>query len=221
MAQPFFSKSLIATISPVIALAAYFSPFNQHSEWHLWCFWGFLCTFVLPVGITVALGQSPLQWGLSLGDWRFGFLCVVVGLVVMTGLGLWAVNQPDFLAYYFPIAIQHQQAPGRFWLSLFAYMLGWEFFFRGFLLFGLAGQPDHLTLLPIQPKVWLAISFSTLLFGLSHWGKPVLELIGSFLAGVFLCLIAWRTRSCWAPIVLHTLVFGLFTLLVQWRTLGF
>jgi membrane protease YdiL (CAAX protease family) len=93
-----------------------------------------------------------------------------------------------------------------------AYMLGWEFLFRGFLLFGLAGSEKPV---PTRRLVG-AVAFSTLLFGLSHLGKPLPEVVGSFCAGVILCAIAWTTQSVLAPVLLHTIVFGMFTAQVAW-----
>ncbi len=213
--RPTFEALLIAVTGTLLAAACYFSPFSQHTHWTAWCLWGFFCGFVLPLALAVALGRSPLQWGLTVGDWRLGLATIGVGFFAMLVLGLWVVHRPEFQAYYSPLAWQHQGAPLLFWLALLAYMTGWEFLFRGFLLFGLAGQPEQPTFLPRSPRVWGATAFSTMLFGLTHWGKPVLELLGSFLAGVLLCLIAWRTRSCFVPILLHTLVFGSFVVLVQ------
>lgn len=216
-----WAKSVIVVTTGVLsALACYFSPYNQHTHWVQSCLWWFLCCFILPIGVAVALGFPLTELGLTIGDWLWNAIFVFAGLAVMIGFGFWAANQPDFQAYYLPIAIQHRSAPLVFWLSLFAYMLGWEFLFRGFLLFGLSGIPKRKELFPSDLKAWYAISLSTLLFGLSHFGKPLPEFIGSFIAGIALCLIAWRTRSCFAPILLHTFVFGLFTVLVQSKYLS-
>lgn len=208
---------VIAFSGTLLTIACYFAPYNQHTHWVQWCLWGFFCGFLLPLSIAVALNLPVRDLGLTIGDWRFGTVSVLLGLTVMFGLGFWASFQPEFQTYYLSIALQHKDSPLLFWLSLLAYMTGWEFLFRGFLLFGLVGKPPQTELLPRNLKVWTAIGFSTSLFGLSHWGKPLPELIGSFVAGVILCLIAWRTRSCLAPILLHTFVFGMFTVMVQFR----
>lgn len=206
--------AVIAVTGSLMVLACYFSPYNQHTHWVRWCFWGFFCGFVLPVSVAIAIGQPLPRLGLTIGDWQWGSFFVLAGLTVMAGLSFWAAKQPDFCAYYYPLAAQYREAPLIFWLSLLAYMTGWEFLFRGFLLFGLGGMPKRAELIPNDLRSWTAIGFSTLLFGLSHWGKPLPELVGSFIAGIVLCLIARRTSSCLAPIILHTLVFGLFVALV-------
>lgn len=210
-------SSAIALVGILLTLACYFAPYNQHTHWVQWSLWGFFCGFLLPLSVAIATGLPIKDLGLTIGDWKFGAASVLLGLAVMSGFGTWASLQPDFQNYYLTIALQHKSSPVSFWLSLLFYMVGWEFLFRGFLLFGLAGKPTKAELLPRTPKVWSAVSFSTLLFGLSHWGKPLPELAGSFIAGAILCLIAWRTHSCLAPILLHTLVFGMFALMVQFR----
>ena len=210
------AKSFVIAIAGILlTLACYFSPYNQHTHWVQWSLWGFLCGFLLPLSLSIALGLPVKDLGLTIGDWKFGAASVLLGLAVMFVFGFWASLQPEFQAYYSLIALQHESAPILFWLSLFAYMTGWEFLFRGFLLFGISGMPKQPEFFPRNLKAWSAIGFSTLLFGLSHWGKPIPEFIGSFAASIILCLIAWRTRSCLAPIFLHTLVFGMFVLLVQ------
>jgi len=153
----------------------------------------------------LAVGKKPWECGLTVGEGRLGLLWVAIGTLGMAFIGQWAAGRPDFRAYYEPLAASLRSAPLTFWLTLFAYMLGWEFLFRGFLLFGLAGNNPSLL------RLLTAVTFSTLLFGASHWGKPLPELLGSFLAGLILCGIAWRTRSLFAPVLLHTLVFGIFT----------
>lgn len=208
-------NSLVVAVSGILlTLACYYAPYNQHTHWFHWCMWGFLCGFLVPLGVAISLGLRWRDLGLSVGDWVFGGIFVLVGLVVMAAFGLWAAKQPDFQAYYALIAIQHQNSPLLFWVSLLAYMTGWEFLFRGFLLFGISGMPERVEIFPRTLKAWFAIGFSTLLFGLSHWGKPLPEFLGSFVAGIILCLAAWRTRSCLAPILLHTLVFGMFVVFV-------
>jgi hypothetical protein len=204
----FAHDALIALTAILATFACYFAPVSSHVHWLGWCLWGFLCGFVLPSGMSLAMGKNLCDCGLTVGEWRLGFLAVALGTFGMALIGQWAALRPDFRDYYEPIANFLRSAPLTFWLSLFAYMLGWEFLFRGFLLFGLAGEKPSLS------RLLTAVTFSTLLFGASHWGKPLPELLGSFLAGLILCGIAWRTRSVFACVLLHTLVFGIFTMQV-------
>jgi membrane protease YdiL (CAAX protease family) len=75
-------------------------------------------------------------------------------------------------------------------------MFSWEFFFRGFMLFGLAKKMDNR----------LAILIQTIPFALMHYRKPPLEAYGSIFAGIFLGIIAIRARSFLPSAILHFLV---------------
>ena len=64
------------------------------------------------------------------------------------------------------------------------YFLAWEFFFRGWMLRGLAGDFG-------SGAIWI----QTIPFALLHFGKPMPETLGAIPAGLFLGWIAWRSRS--------------------------
>jgi len=77
-------------------------------------------------------------------------------------------------------------------LAMGFYMFGWEFFFRGFLLFGL--QKTWL-------RTWGAVFVQAGLFALLHWSwkahaaKPGLEVLTAFPGGLILGALALKTRS--------------------------
>lgn len=85
--------------------------------------------------------------------------------------------------------------PGVFVVYELAYLVkwtAWEFFFRGFLLFGLRpGMGDK------------AVVASTLPFVLAHIGKPEAEILGAIVAGFVLCGLALRSRSIVPGVLLH------------------
>ncbi|MFQ3550062.1 MAG: CPBP family intramembrane glutamic endopeptidase [Armatimonadota bacterium] len=72
------------------------------------------------------------------------------------------------------------------------YLFWWEFFFRGFLLFGLA-----------KWNSFLAVVLQALAFGLLHAGKPPTEVAASFIAGIILGILALRSGSILPCFVLH------------------
>lgn len=114
---------------------------------------------------------------------------------VMT-VPLWvASRRPEFMAYYplrpeaaysWPLFVYHEMSYGL-------YMLSWEFFFRGFLTFGLARRFGQTASLLTQ----------TLAFGVMHYGKPLPEMLGSFVAGYILGWLALRARSFYPGFALH------------------
>ena len=73
--------------------------------------------------------------------------------------------------------------------------VAWEFFFRGFMLFGFGRDFLHRSVL-----------VSTIPFTIMHFGKPELEALGALIAGLVLCYIALRSKSIWPGVLLHWLV---------------
>jgi membrane protease YdiL (CAAX protease family) len=71
----------------------------------------------------------------------------------------------------------------------------WEFFFRGFMLFGFKHDIGG-----------RAVLISTLPFVIIHMNKPEAEMLGSIIAGFALCWIALRSKSIWPGVMIHWLV---------------
>ncbi len=85
---------------------------------------------------------------------------------------------------------------GPSWVALWAltYLplyIGWEFFFRGFLQFGLKKHYG----------VAIAILVPAILTVLMHIGKPEGESWGALVGGIYLGLLALRTRSMVYPLL--------------------
>jgi membrane protease YdiL (CAAX protease family) len=80
-------------------------------------------------------------------------------------------------------------------LAYVIYFVGWEFIYRGFMLFGLA-----------RPLGYYAVFIQTIPFALLHFGKPQVETLSAVLAGILLGYLALRTRSFWYGWLLHILV---------------
>jgi membrane protease YdiL (CAAX protease family) len=86
------------------------------------------------------------------------------------------------------------------------YLFCWEFFFRGYLLFGLARSIS-----------WPAVFVQAVAFGLLHIGKPTIEVASSFAAGIILGVLALRAKSFLPCFVLHWAASVTFDLLVVFR----
>ena len=84
------------------------------------------------------------------------------------------------------------------------YLWCWEFFFRGFLTFGLARAIGFT----------YAIIAQAAAFGLMHIGKPWPEMAGSFIAGLVLGWLAVRLRSFWPGFGAHWAVAVTFDVLI-------
>jgi membrane protease YdiL (CAAX protease family) len=83
-------------------------------------------------------------------------------------------------------------------------LIGWEFFFRGFLLFGLMRV--------MGPTAVLAQAVP---FALAHLGKPEAETITTIFGGALFGWLAWRTRSFLYPFLLHWFIYSLVIVVAQ------
>jgi membrane protease YdiL (CAAX protease family) len=143
------------------------------------------------------LREEPGALGFARGDWRPVGPWLIVAAVGMLGVVAVAGRMPVFQQMY-PLRalVRHEPSYLLYYeLSYGFYFFCWEWFFRGFLLFGLARGCGR----------W-AILLQAVPFGFLHWGKPVPEVIGSFAAGLILGEVALRARSFLPCFALHWLV---------------
>ena len=168
---------------------------------HLWSHTVAAALLLLAPLLLCWLGERWTPVELGFGVRRAGReLLVVLGLwAVMVPL-VWAVHDwPAFDRTYPRLAAAAGSA--RIFLLFEAFYLvkwvAWEFFFRGFLLFGLGRDLLH-----------RAVLVSTIPFTLMHYGKPALEMASAMIAGLVLCFLALRSRSIWPGVLLHWLVAG-------------
>jgi membrane protease YdiL (CAAX protease family) len=73
------------------------------------------------------------------------------------------------------------------------YYIGWEFFFRGFILFGLRERVGDI----------FAVLIQTLPSVIAHIGRPESEMISSILAGVVFGFLILKSKSIWYVVILH------------------
>lgn len=158
-------------------------------------------------------GACLAAWGLSAGDWRWwaprtgiASLLVVGGVLVAMHL---SPDLREFYPWYRP-ARHHADELLRQQAGIGLDFLGWEFLFRGFLLFGLARRGD----------VHLAILTQAMAFFLLHQGKPDVELFLSLPGGLLAGWFCWRARS-FAPLwILHTVQLVSVNLVAFWLRNG-
>ncbi len=78
-------------------------------------------------------------------------------------------------------------------LSWMAYLLSYEFLFRGFLFFASV----HLL------GLWPAIAVNIAIYSLVHIPKGIKETIGAIPLGIVLCYLTFRTGSIWMAVFTH------------------
>jgi membrane protease YdiL (CAAX protease family) len=143
---------------------------------------------IIPLLVIIFVFRKPLRdYGFTFGDWRAGLaLTAIVILIAAPILWFTAHNDRSMMDYY---ASQWGPAAPLF---TFLDLIGWEFFFRGFLLFGFARVFG-------ANALWL----QAVPFALAHLGKPAVETYSTIFGGFLFGLVAWRARSFVYPFLIH------------------
>lgn len=163
--------------------------------WSWWFLIKGVAGFAIPVLILLFIfGRRPRDIGLGKGDLRFAG-AALASYVPIVAIGTWILSAgSDFQAAY-----PHYRGAITDWtlllvyeVSYLAYWLGWEYLWRGFVLFGTA-----------RTFGVYAIFVQALPFALLHASKPLPEQLLSMLGGVALGAIVWRCRSFWVAVPIH------------------
>lgn len=149
--------------------------------------------------------ETPNRYGLRLGKWREGVLWVLGVCLVMGAILYPLASSPALRSYYAAISADN---PTAIIYRTGVEMLGWEFIWRGFALFGLA------RILGPGPAIWLqAVPFAYM-----HIGKPEIETLTTIFGGAGFGFVAWRTQSMLYGWLIHWFMLA-FTMLVATGTL--
>ncbi|HQY21810.1 MAG TPA: CPBP family intramembrane metalloprotease [Ignavibacteria bacterium] len=155
--------------------------------------------FLLPLlSIKFIFKENLKEYGFTWGDKKFGFITSGIFLIAML-ITVWIVSgSPDFASAYPQGGSRVSESFGMFIiyeLCILVYMLGWEFMWRGYTLFGL------------KPKFgYYSVFIQMIPFFILHKGKPELELFASIFAGLILGVQALRSGSFLYAWILHWLV---------------
>ena len=151
--------------------------------------------FVIPViALMVLFKRTPSEIGLGLGDWKLA--SIIAGLYLpLVAVGTWVLSaDPAFQAEYPRLdSVTYDWGVfATFHLLFLFYWVGWEYLWRGFVLFGTAPA--------FGP---LAIVVQTVPFAILHASKPPAEAYLSILGGLALGALVWRCRSFWIAVPIH------------------
>jgi membrane protease YdiL (CAAX protease family) len=162
-----------------------------------------LLYLVIPLAfIVLVFREHPDRYGFGLGDWRAGLVLTGLGILLM-GPVIWYLGSSDasMTDYYQPYV------RGLPWTT-FLDLIGWEFFFRGLILFGYARKFG-------AEALWL----QAVPFALAHIGKPEVETLSTIFGGFAFGWVAWRTKSFVYPFLIHWFI-ATFIILVAAGILG-
>lgn len=198
----FISVSVIIFVSVVYATPMFYYEHIGRDRLMSRIYWllsdGLLMFVLSAVSIKFVLKGKLKDYGFTLGDKKFGFVSFFIFLAVMLPV-VWIVSASQNFASTYPQGGSELKSNLNLFLlyelCIMVYMLGWEFLWRGYMLFGLKNKFGY-----------YAIFVQMIPFFILHRGKPEIELFASILAGVILGIQAIRSNSffyCW---LLHSCV---------------
>ncbi len=179
-------------IAPALSL-----PTGELYGWAWWFVIQGVLGLVVPLMILrFGFGQTWANMGLAAGDWKFAG-SIALFYVPLVVVGTWILSDnPSFQENY-----PHLRAASRNWTTFLIYELlflfywiGWEYLWRGFVLFGTK-----------QVLGVYAILVQALPFAVLHYAKPFPEAMLSLLGGIALGVLVWRSRSFWIAVPIHWL----------------
>ncbi len=138
--------------------------------------------------IVVLFRDRPADYGFTLGNWRQGLKWTLLVVLIGTPILFLAARTPAMTEYYARV----ERTPLEVLLTVGLDLVGWEFLFRGFILFGYL----HV----IGPS---AVLLQAVPFALAHLGKPELETMSTIFGGTLFGWVAWRAGSFVYPFLIH------------------
>ncbi len=216
-----FASSFLLTLSWLAQLQGLAADTHvralQQSQWYhllLYAWWTgcHLVIFVLMPWLMIRLvfRQRMQDFGWRWNDthrhWR-GYLLLLSPILVL--IALVTVFREDFVDHY-----PFYRLAERSWLDLLAWELLYigqfiflEFFFRGFMVNALRPAVG-------ANAVWIMV----VPYMMIHLPKPWLEATGAILFGLFLGILALRSRSIWGGVAVHVGVAVCMDLASLWYT---
>ncbi len=168
---------------------------SQLQAWGWWFSVQGVTGFLIPVLVLVMIfRQRPSEIGLGLGNWKLAWILFAAYLPVVI-IGTWVLSDGTAFQLEYP----HHRGAAASWSTFavyhalfFVYWIGWEYLWRGFVLFGTAHTFGvHAILVQAVP------------FALLHIHKPTSELVLSLLGGLILGALVWHCRSFWIAVPIH------------------
>ncbi|MGW8315931.1 MAG: CPBP family intramembrane glutamic endopeptidase [Bacteroidales bacterium] len=161
--------------------------------------WGFLFLGIVPLMIIVFSYRESLSfYGLSFRflhappGWTYGLVPLILLLSYFTS------HAPVNLERYPQIRCKNWTR-GILLISAISwiiFLVGYEYFFRGFLLYSCLSVMDP----------WMAMVLNAALYAMAHLYKGPMETFGAIPLGFILCYVTIVTGNIWSAVLLHSLM---------------
>ena len=152
----------ITIVSTLLLMVDYYHRLTPYYYWDRVILYLVIPLFI----ILVFFRENPKEYGFSLGDWKAGLIITALGILFMAPI-IYYLGSGDasMQEYYKPFT---KNLPWTTFLDL----IGWEFLFRGWILFGYARK--------FGPE---ALWVQAVPFAFMHLGKPELETLSTIFGG--------------------------------------
>jgi membrane protease YdiL (CAAX protease family) len=169
---------------------------NPYLLEYIYWFIGDFFTLFIVTTLIIKFGfrEKLSNYGLKIGDYKVGIFISILFIFLMIII-IWFASSSTLFAENYPLLNSAKNSWNTFLvyeLTLLIYMVAWEFFWRGFMLFGLENKFGYYSVL-IQMVPFVIL----------HNGKPFLETFGAIFGGIALGVLALRTRSVYYCIITH------------------
>jgi uncharacterized protein len=151
--------------------------------------------------VVIVFHEKPGAYGFTFGDWKTGLILTSISILLIAPI-LWLAAHGGAMKDYYKL-----QVNGLPW-NTFIDLFGWEFFFRGFILFTYVRKFG-------ADALWL----QAVPFALAHIGKPEIEAFSTIFGGFAFAWVAYRTKSFVYPFIIHWFVAS-FTIIIAAGLLG-
>lgn len=198
----FISVAIIVFLSLTVASPSFYYDHFGKNRLESRIYWFLMdgsFMFLIPViSIKFVFKKKLSEFGFTLGDKKFGLITSAIFFAFMFIIVMIVSSSIEFKVAYpqgGEALRNNYQLLFLYELCILVYMLGWEFLWRGYMLFGL------------KEKLGLYTIFIQMIpFFILHKGKPEIELFASILAGIILGVQALRSRSFIYSWILHWMV---------------
>jgi len=173
---------IITVVSTLLLMVDYYHRLTQFKYWDR-----VILYLIVPLIIIVfVFRENPKEFGFGPGDWKAGLIITAIGILFMAPVIYYLGSGDESMKLYYQPHVN-----GLPWTT-FLDLIGWEFLFRGWILFGYARKfgPESLWLQAVP-------------FALMHNGKPEVETLSTIFGGFAFGWIAYRTKSFIWPFLIH------------------
>ncbi|MCC7118815.1 MAG: CPBP family intramembrane metalloprotease [Anaerolineales bacterium] len=183
--------TIVTIVSTLLLMVDYYHNLTGYKYWDR-----MILYLLVPLAVIVLVfRENPREYGFTFGDWKLGLTYTALGILLMAPIiYLLGSDNPAMKSYY------EKFLPGLPWTT-FLDLFGWEFLFRGWILFAYARKFGN-------EALWL----QAVPFAVAHISKPEVETLSTIFGGFAFGWVAWRTKSFLYPFLIHWFI-GTFVIL--------